>query len=289
MCFNKQINLPEFAAYDLMRDEKRYEILFDYYKTYAEISRQYGLGLVLETPTWRANSDWGRKLGDSAEALHQFNVDSVKLIEHIREEYETEEAPIIISGCIGPRGDGYSPENMMTAAQAKDYHSAQIDSFSTSNVDLVSAITLNYIDETIGITQAAGESRLPVCISFTVETDGLLPTGETLEQAIAAVGSATESGPAYYMINCAHPGHFDHLFTAGGTWLERIKGIRANASCLSHAELDESETLDDGHPETFGKELGDLKTSSPYLSVLGGCCGTDHRHIEQICRQLKSA
>ncbi|MBT7953250.1 MAG: homocysteine S-methyltransferase family protein [Gammaproteobacteria bacterium] len=286
--FQKQIDLPEFAAYDLLRSEQGYGILFDYYKIYAELAVQHKLGLILETPTWRANADWGNKIGDSKEALHKFNIAAVKLIEKVREEYETENSPIVVSGNIGPRGDGYSPDKMMTVVEAQNYHLTQIQSFSTANVDLVTALTINYIEEGVGITLAAKQCNLPVCISFTVETDGLLPTGDTLEQAIQNIDKVTENYPVYYMINCSHPTHFNHLFKKDEAWTNRIKGLRANASCLSHAELDESEFLDDGDPDAFGKELKDLQDRSSHITVLGGCCGTDHRHIEQVCLNITS-
>jgi S-methylmethionine-dependent homocysteine/selenocysteine methylase len=289
LVFHHQLDLPEFAAYDLLRHQQGYETLFNYYKTYVELAQRYKLGLILETPTWRANADWGDKIGDSPQDLEKFNLQSVKLVEHIREEYGDEETPIVISGCLGPRGDGYTPSQIMTIAEAQDYHSAQIATFAQSNVDMIAALTLNYVEEAIGITLAAQEHSLPVCISFTVETDGKLPTGDTLAEAIQAVDQATDHGPAYYMINCAHPTHFSHLFTTQDSWVKRVKGLRGNASCLSHAELNESETLDEGSPTQFGAELGDLKSISPHLTVLGGCCGTDFRHIEQICKNLTYA
>jgi len=289
LVFHHQLDLPEFAAYDLLRHQQGYETLSDYYKTYAELAQRYRLGLILETVTWRANADWGAKIGDSPQDLERFNLQSVKLIEDIREEYGDGDTPIVISGCLGPRGDGYTPSQKMTVLQAQDYHSTQIATFAKSNADMIAALTLNYVEEAIGISLAAQEYGLPVCISFTVETDGKLPTGDTLEQAIHAVDLATNHGPAYYMINCAHPTHFSHLFITQDSWLNRVKGLRGNASCLSHAELNESEALDEGNPTQFGAELTDLKSISPHLTVLGGCCGTDYRHIEQICKNLTYA
>lgn len=286
LCFNHQIELPEFAAYNLLKDEKGYSTLFEYYKSYAKLANRYQLGLLLETPTWRANSDWGQKLGDSPSALNALNLKSVKLLEQIRQEYDCQKSPIIISGCLGPRGDGYTPENTMSAKEAEHYHYQQIQSFAQSSVDMIAALTINYVEEAIGITLAAQELQLPVCISFTVETDGNLPTGETLLSAIQQVDQATDNGPVYYMINCAHPTHFEHLFENEIAGTSRIKGIRCNASCLSHAELDESEVLHDGNPKEFGFQLKSLKNQAQSLSVLGGCCGTDHRHIEEVCRQL---
>lgn len=286
LCFNHKVPLPEFAAYDLLRTEQGYSRLFDYYQSYVELAKRYEVALILETPTWRANSDWGAKLGDSLASLREFNLASVALVEHVRAECGREHLPIVISGCIGPRGDGYTPGQLMTAEEAQAYHSVQIATFAASAADMVSAMTLNYIDEAIGITRAALAVNMPVSISFTVETDGKLPTGESLADAIAAVDGATQGGPSYYMVNCAHYQHVEHLFQSGEAWLGRVKGMRGNASCLSHAELDEAEVLDDGNPSAFGRELCQLKGSSGALSVLGGCCGTDLRHIESLCRHL---
>ena len=286
LVFHHQFDLPYFAAYDLLRHERGYVALFEYYTSYVHLAQTYNLGLILETPTWRANADWGAKIGDSSQDLETFNLQSVTLLEHIRDEYGDEARPIVISGCLGPRGDGYIPSQRMTVPEAQAYHAAQIGTFAQSNVDMIAALTLNYVEEATGLTLAAQEYGLPVCISFTVGTDGKLPTGDTLADAIQAVDRATDSGPVYYMINCAHPTHFSHLFTKQDRWVNRVKGLRGNASCLSHAELNESEILDEGNPSEFGAELKDLKTISPHLTVLGGCCGTDYRHIEQICKNL---
>ena len=141
---------------------------------------------------------------------------------------------------------------------------------------------MNYAEEASGIARAAREAGMPVALSFTVETDGRLPTGQPLNEAIAQVDSETGAYPAYYMINCAHPTHFDTVLAPESEWINRIGGLRANASRMSHAELDEAEELDAGDPVELGQEYADLKRHLPNLTVLGGCCGTDHRHIEQI-------
>lgn len=279
--FNKQVDLPEFASYDLLRSEQGYSALYDYFSVYAKMAHHYEVGLILETPSWRANPDWGHKIGDSLETLNCLNQRGVKLIEQLREQFETTNSPIVISGCIGPRGDGYSPEFFMTDNEAQNYHRFQISSFAETNVDMVAALTLNYVDEAIGVTLAAKEFDLPVCISFTVETNGQLPTGESLEHAIQAVDQATNAYPAYFMINCAHPTHFQHSLN-NETCRTRLKGLRANASSCSHAELDEAEELDEGNPYELGKQFADILTKFPQINIIGGCCGTDHRHIEQI-------
>lgn len=191
---------------------------------------------------------------------------------------------MVISGCVGPRGDGYIPSEVMTADEAQHYHQTQVETFRDADADLVTAITMNYVEEAIGITRAAQSVEMPVVISFTVETNGKLPTGQTLKQAIAQVDQATHQAPAYYMINCAHPYHFASTLATGEPWLERVRGIRANASTKSHAELNEMETLDDGNPGELGNQYYELLDKLPHVNVLGGCCGTDHRHVEAICK-----
>jgi S-methylmethionine-dependent homocysteine/selenocysteine methylase len=194
----------------------------------------------------------------------------------------------VISGCIGPQDDGYSPTTELSAGEARDYHAAQVATFAGTAADMVTAITMTYVDEAIGVTRAAQDAVIPAAISFTVETDGDLPSGQALGEAIEEVDRATDSGPAYYMINCAHPTHFDSVLD-GGDWVGRIRGLRANASTCSHAELDEAEDLDDGDPQDLGARYGELRDRLPALNVVGGCCGTDHRHIGEICSVFTSS
>lgn len=286
LLFNHGIDLPEFASYDLLRSAKGKQTLNDYYSTYIDIARRHKLGLVLETPTWRANSDWGKRIGDSPESLAEFNKAAVALIERVRDELAGDDVTVVISGCIGPRGDGYAPDSYLSVEESRQYHQAQIAQFAETGADLVSALTISYPAEATGIALAARQHKLPVCISFTLETDGQLPTGQSLSDAIKQVDEHTDGYPAYYMINCAHPTHFGHLFENAGSTLERVKGIRCNASCLSHAELDNATELDDGDPVAFGRQISGLQRQSNHLNVLGGCCGTDHRHIEQLSQHL---
>jgi S-methylmethionine-dependent homocysteine/selenocysteine methylase len=286
LVFLEGIDLPHFAAYDLLRTAQGCNKLDAYYRTYLELAREHGMGALLETPTWRASADWAQRIGDDADTLRALNRRAVELLLPLRERYASDDTPVVISGCLGPRGDGYRTGQLMGAAEAQSYHAEQVASFTGSGVDMISALTLNYVDEAIGVVRAAAAADLPVCISFTVETDGRLPTGESLGQAIEAVDRATDRGPAYYQVNCAHPTHFAAELAGDGAWLERIRGIRGNASRMSHAELDEAEVLDDGNPEEFGRQCRELRERLPHLTVLGGCCGTDHRHIEQICLQI---
>lgn len=282
LIFHQGWDLPDFAAFHLLKTSEGEEALSNYFRTYAEIAIRFGTGLILESATWRANADWGVRIGYSRKTLVNANRKAIHLLENIREEYETERTPVVISGCIGPRGDGYVPANAMTAQEAKFYHWEQIETFANSAVDMVTAITMNYVEESIGIARASQKANLPVAISFTVETDGNLPTGQSLQSAIQQVDEVTSGYPSYYMINCAHPTHFEHVLADGGAWLGRIRGIRANASRKSHAELNEAPDLDMGNPVELGMQYSRLKDLLPNLKVMGGCCGTDHRHVEQI-------
>jgi S-methylmethionine-dependent homocysteine/selenocysteine methylase len=210
------------------------------------------------------------------------NKAGVEMLEDIRTRYQTSSTPVVISGCIGPRGDGYRPDQPMGADEAHSYHLLQARAFADSRADLITAITMTYHAEAIGVAEAARTVGLPVVISFTVETDGNLPTGESLEAAIGAVDAATASYPAYYMVNCAHPTHFADTMRDGGAWMKRIGGIRANASTMSHAELDEAEELDAGDPADLAQRYAELRRAHPHITVLGGCCGTSHHHIDAI-------
>lgn len=283
LIFHEGLELPYFAAVDLLKHDEGYAALQKYFRTYAALARRYGVGCILESATWRASPDWGTKLGYSAAVLADLNRKAIALLQGVRHEYEDDATRIVISGCIGPRGDGYNPAVLMTEDEAERYHAMQATTFRDTEADTVTAITMNYAAEAIGLTWAAQAAGMPVVISFTVETDGRLPTGQTLREAIAAVDDATGHGPAYYMINCAHPTHFaGALAAAGGPWRARIRGLRANASTKSHAELDEATELDAGNPVELGRQYRELKEILPQLNVMGGCCGTDHRHVEEI-------
>lgn len=282
LIFHEGADLPHFASFVLLATREGRQQTAAYYRRYLEIAARHGSGFILDTPTWRANADWGAKLGYSTEALRAANEDAVELLVELRAQYQKPGAPMVISGAIGPRGDGYKA-GRMTADEAEAYHAEQIESFADTDADMVTAFTLTNVDEAIGIARAARRLAMPCAISFTVETDGNLITGKTLRQAIEAVDAATGNYPHYYMINCAHPSHFAGAIASGEDWLKRIGGIRANASMMSHAELDECETLDDGDPADLGRRYRELTRQMPHVRVLGGCCGTDHRHIAAIC------
>jgi len=285
LIFDEGIALPDFASFILLEDPTGVDVLRAYYTSYLEIAAQHGVGIVLDTPTWRANPDWGDRLGYSAAELADVDRRGVALLEELRATADGV-THMIISGCIGPRGDGYRVDNEMTAEEARRYHEPQVATFADTAADLVSALTLTYANEAVGVTRAAQDAGIPSVISFTVETDGHLPSGQSLREAIEEVDDQTHGAVAYFMINCAHPTHFAHVLEEGGDWRSRIRGLRANASEKSHAELDEAEELDSGDPAALARHYRELQRRLPSLTVVGGCCGTDHRHVAEICTAL---
>jgi homocysteine S-methyltransferase len=282
LIFHEGVDLPHFASFVLLDSEEGRARLRAYYERYLAIARRHGRGLMLDSPTWRANRDWGAKLGYDAAGLKRINEASIALLDELRQAWETAATPIVVAGVIGPRGDGYA-EGRMSAAEAEDYHAPQIASFAQTAADMVAAYTLNDVEEAIGIARAARALAMPCSISFTVETDGKLIGGRSLREAVETVDRETDAAPAYYMINCAHPTHFEQALSADAPWMNRLLGVKANASTKSHAELDESETLDSGDPIDLGRRYRRLRETYPGLRILGGCCGTDDRHVAAIC------
>lgn len=282
--FKYNIDIPHLATFPLLYNDKGYEAILKYNATYVALARKYEVGIILENDSWRANPDWGRKLGYSPKQLAEANHKSIKLLWEIRDKYETPKTPIVISACIGPREDAYKTAHFMSAKEAEEYHFPQINNLSESSADMISALTINYAEEAIGIVNAAKSANIPVVISFTLETDGKLPSGQSLKEAIEKVDAETNSGPIYYMINCVHPIHFKDVLIPTEKWTQRVRGIRANASKKSHAELNECETLDEGDPKELGYEYGRLVERLTSLVVVGGCCGTDHNHVEEIIK-----
>jgi S-methylmethionine-dependent homocysteine/selenocysteine methylase len=280
LIFDYGLELPDFASFVLLDQPAGVQALRSYYVRFLDIARERAAGIVLDTPTWRANADWGERLGYPLEALAGVNRRGVALLEELRRDAKGTQQ-LVISGCIGPRGDGYQVGDAMTSEEAESYHQPQVETFAGTTADLVSALTLTYVDEAVGIVRAAEKAGIPSVVSFTLETDGRLPSGQALKDAVAEVDAETGAAAAYFMVNCAHPTHFEHVLADGG--LERLRGLRANASSKSHAELDEAEELDQGDPHELAEQYRSLRRAWPNLTVVGGCCGTDHRHVDEIC------
>lgn len=283
MLFNHGVDLPSFASFTMLDDAKKRDLLSAYFAEYIGLAADTDVGFILDTCSWRANAPWMSRMGYANDAIARINADAIAFAREIRDRHETPSTPILINGVVGPAGDGYIAADLMSVEQAMATHSPQVSALGEHGVDIVSAITMNYVEEAIGVATLAARTNLPVVVSFTVETDGNLPSGQPLADAIMqtdrALQEATGQRPIYYMINCAHPDHFIDRLKGSEVWKARIGGVRANASRQSHAELDESEVLDDGNPTEFGELYAQLSDQLPALKVIGGCCGTDSRHV----------
>jgi homocysteine S-methyltransferase len=289
LIFDAGFDLPEFASFPLLDTSEGRAALRDYYRRHIELAADHGVDIVLETPTWRASADWGATLGYDADELDRLNAAAIALVRDLRDEFRVTGTHVTVSGNLGPRGDGYDPGRQMSVDEAERFHRPQIDALAAAGAELVTALTMTYLEEAIGIARAAARAGVPAVISFTVETDGRLPSGDQLGEAITAVDAATGGTPVAYGINCAHPDHFASVLAEGDDWLSRIGLVRANASRMSHAELDEADELDAGDPVELGTQYAELQRYLPGLRVVGGCCGTDHGHIEQIAHHCLSS
>ena len=281
LIFNHGIEIREFASHTLLPDPAGRAAMADYFRGFLALANEYDAGFILDSQTWKAHMHWAGDLGEDEAFLHQVNEESIAFMSSLREEFSGNKKPIVLNAAIGPQGDAYAPEVEVAAEQAEEYHAKQLGWLAATDVDMITAMTFTQSDEAIGVVRAARNVGLPAVVSFTVETDGRLPTGQPLGEAIRAVDEATDAATAYFMVNCAHPDHFFHVLD-DSDWARRIHGVRCNASRLSHAELDECEVLDEGDPEELAAQYKSLTGSMPWLNVFGGCCGSDLRHVTRI-------
>jgi S-methylmethionine-dependent homocysteine/selenocysteine methylase len=285
LIFNHGIDIPEFAAHTLLSDTAGRQALATYFREYLTLAREVGAGFVLNSQTWKAHRHWAEDLGATEAELRQANRDSIDFISSLRNEFTDNVKPIVLDGIVGPRGDAYSPDRGVAAHEAEDYHAQQLGWLAETDVDMVTATTFAVSEEAVGVVRAAKAVGLPVVVSFTVETNGALPSGQSLSDAIRCVDKETNSEAAYFGVNCAHPDHFFHVLE-DSDWTRRIRALRCNASCKSHAELDQSATLDAGDPPELGRRYAEIKSTMPWINIFGGCCGSDLRHVKEIARAL---
>ncbi len=286
LLYNHGIDLPGFASYPLLSNPSHKKILREYYSDLVDLAREQSVGVILDSITWAANRDRGAELGYTAADLENFNIEAIELIAQVRSDKNY--LPTVLCGQVGPRGDGYAVSELMTTREAEDYHSAQIEVYSKTEADLVSASTICYTEEAAGVVRAAQRFEMPVTISFTVETDGRLPTGMPVKEAIEQVDAESSESALYFLINCAHPDHFTTIFD-DEPWMQRLRGVVANASRCSHAELEVAKELDDGDPKELGIQVGGLRKRFSHFNILGGCCGSDLRHMKHIIQEAKTA
>ena len=286
LIFNHGIEIREFAAHTLLPTRAGRAALTRYFEGFLNLAKERDAGFILDSATWKAHRHWARDLGADATELRAANEESIRYIGELRDRFAHNAKPIVLNAIIGPCGDAYRPDVAISTDQAEDYHAEQLGWIADTEADMVTAVTFNQASEAAGLVRAARSVGLPAVVSFTVETDGALPTGQSMADAIAEVDDASDSYPSYFMINCAHPQHFSKILV-DAPWARRIRGIRANASRKSHAELDEAPALDAGNPAEMAGQYRELEDRMPWLNIFGGCCGTDLRHVTEIAGAVR--
>lgn len=287
LIYDEGWELPCFATFPFMKSERGRQRLKQYWMDHIDFAENSKCSsFLLGGIGWRCNRDWGTKLGYSQSALDEFIRLSVSDQIALRAEKETDRIKILLVGNMGGRGDGYKPESLMTSEEARDYHRHQISTYKALEIDVLLFNTVSYIDEALGVAEAAKCLDMPILLSFTLEMDGCLPSGQTLADAIRSIDTATNSYPIGYLINCVHPGQaLDHLLCyRSEAWTCRLLGVKGNASRKSHAELNDSLTLDRGDVEDFGECYRQLREVYPGMNIFGGCCGTDLDHLRSLCQ-----
>lgn len=279
LIYKYNIELPYFSCINLLKTDSGRNIIYNCLLNYVNISEKYNVNIIIETPTWRCSKKWSKLLNCENSDIEKINREAVNIVKSIKKNNKK----IIISGNIGPIDDGYVISNKLTIEELKEYHSEQIYILANENVDIISAFTINYVEEAIGITLVCKDINIPLVISFTLNIDGKLPSGMTLEDSIKYIDKYTNYYPMYYMINCAHPKHFISLFKDNNSdWIKRIKGIRSNASDKSHEELNNSKKLDIGNIVELSNYCKNIRKENKHINIFGGCCGTDENHVEEI-------
>lgn len=276
--------LPEFAAFTLLETEPGRAALAEYYRPFIELAAAAGVPLVLDTPTWRANRDWGALLGYDAVRLDSMNSSAARLTRETAERLAPN-LQLTISGCVGPRYDE-GTEKTMTATESETYHEPQVRALAAAGVDRVTAVTMGDPWEVQGIVRAARATGVAVVVSFAVGPDGRLPSGISLGRAILEVDEDSDAYPLGYFVNCAHPDEAAlSLGSQGASEAEtravgeRIIGFRLNAA--HHGEAGSGDS-----PERFARSTLALRELAPGARVFGGCCGTDAPHIAAIAAEI---
>ena len=283
LMFNHGIELRGFASHTALSDPAAMAKVTRYFEGFLALAEELGAGFILDTLTWRTHPHFADEIGDTPAQLKAATERAVAYAAELRGRAGNTR-PIVLNAVTGPRGDAYRAEAAVAADEAERYYTQQIGWIAGSDIDMYTALTFTQASEATGLVRAARAQRLPVVVSFTVETDGRLPDGQPLREAVEQVDSDTGGEVAYFMVNCAHPDHFAGALE--GDWARRIRGVRANASRCSHAELDEAPELDIGDPEEFGRLHAALLRRLPWLNVFGGCCGSDLRHVTSIAREI---
>ena len=280
--------LPEFAMFPLLDNPEADRVIRDMYRRYFEVAAEHNTGMLIVGHDYRASPDWGEKLGYSAEGLREMQQRTIQFLQEMRTEYEDRVSDVYIGASIGPRGDAYGTGDAITESEAEDYHSVQLENLEGTAADMAIALTFNNIPESIGVIRAGVAAGLPVGVSLTLTPEGRLRSGPSLREAIEAIEEATDGAAAWFGTNCAHPVEFEPAFADAGSWFDRLRYIRPNAAKMDKIALCSLGHLEDGDPVELGGEMGEIARRFPRADILGGCCGTDERHLSEIAQNVNT-
>lgn len=278
-------DFPHFAVFELLKNPKAVSALQAMYRQYFDVVAKHQMVALVGGLDYRASPDWGALLGYSADGLSDMNHRCIDFLRDLAKEYIGEIDEILIQGFIGPRGDAYETNTVITEQESEDYHSVQLQTLKEADVDLASALTFNNIPESIGVAKAAARLDLPLCISLSLDGSSRLNSGPSLGDAIKTIDAATDNSVAFYMINCVHPLEYESAL-ADESWMKRIRGVRPNASVMDKISLCKIGHLEDGDPIELGNQIGDLFKRFPHMDILGGCCGTWDNHLDQMAQSV---
>jgi homocysteine S-methyltransferase len=278
---------PHILNAGLIHENKGRRALEKIYRNYIGVGLKYNLPILLAAPTWRANPD--RIEASGCRGHEKINADCVRFLQSIRNTYDDYSKLMFIGGLMACRGDAYRPEEALTEPDAADFHKPQAAMLAESGVDYLMAATLPAVSEARGMAKTLSDLRIPYVISFVIRPDGTLLDGTPLHRAIDQIDSTTEHPPFFYLINCVHPSVFARGLgretEISKSIRKRVLGLQANTSSRSPEELDGLEQLDGSDPDKFAEEMLDLHHQFG-IKVIGGCCGTDHRHIHAIAARF---
>lgn len=278
-------DFPEFAVFELLKNPKATTKLKRMYEEYFSVVSEQKMLALVGGLDYRASPDWGAKLGYSASGLADINHQCIEFLRDAAAPFLNEIDEILIQGLVGPRGDAYEKGKNISVDEAQDYHSVQLSTLKKANVDLVTAITFNSVPESIGIARAAKTINIPLCISLSLDSSSKLNSGPSLSEAIETIDKETENSVDFYMVNCVHPTEYEPAILYE-SWMERIRGVRPNASAMDKISLCKLGHLEDGDPIELGRQVGDLMKRFPHMDIIGGCCGTWNTHLREIARNV---
>lgn len=281
-------DFPEFAMFTLLDQPAAMARVREMYERYLDTAARHGFAVLMGGLDYRASTGWAARVGCSGDQLRDVQMRCIDFLRTMAEPYVSQLPAVKISGLIGPRGDAYTADTTITAEESEDYHSEQIATLASAEVDLVQALTFNNVPEAVGVARAAARHGLSVSISFILDGPKRLAAGPTLREAIEAVDELTgDERPVFYGVNCVHPDEFAGALE-DAEWFRRVRCLRPNAVMADKVALCSLGHLESGDPVALGATMGELSRQHPHLDIWGGCCGTWDTHLEEIARNVNS-